>query len=159
MTSTKGYSVRPVGIVRSRLTNRQEAPKQGSEGAPEAWVEIDPPFARALDDSPWAGGVLTDLAPQGPPRCLAGSPTRRSECPADGGLRRTRTGPTRFPSGCTESRCWRSPSPCACVLSRWKRWTYTRDRHQAGLERRTRCWRNEPKGLPGSVKIASGKGD
>ena len=48
MTSTSGYSLRPIGVVRSPLTTREEAPRQGSEGAPEAWVEIDPAFADAL---------------------------------------------------------------------------------------------------------------
>jgi tRNA-Thr(GGU) m(6)t(6)A37 methyltransferase TsaA len=48
MTSTSGYSLRPIGVVRSPLTARGEAPRQGSEGAPEAWVEIDPAFADAL---------------------------------------------------------------------------------------------------------------
>jgi tRNA-Thr(GGU) m(6)t(6)A37 methyltransferase TsaA len=48
MTSTSGYSVHPIGVVRSQLTTREEAPRQGSEGAPEAWVEIDPAFADAL---------------------------------------------------------------------------------------------------------------
>ena len=49
MSSTTAYSLRPVGFVRSRLTARKDAPKQGSEGAPEAWVEIDPAFVEALD--------------------------------------------------------------------------------------------------------------
>jgi tRNA-Thr(GGU) m(6)t(6)A37 methyltransferase TsaA len=49
MTSTTTYSLRPIGFVRSRLTARQDAPKQGSEGAPEAWVDIDPAFTEALD--------------------------------------------------------------------------------------------------------------
>jgi tRNA-Thr(GGU) m(6)t(6)A37 methyltransferase TsaA len=48
MTSSSGYSLRPIGVVRSQLTAREEAPLQGSEGAPEAWVEIDPAFADAL---------------------------------------------------------------------------------------------------------------
>lgn len=48
MTPTPEYGVRPVGVVRSRLTARSEAPLQGSEGAPEAWVEIDPAYADAL---------------------------------------------------------------------------------------------------------------
>src|SRR4030081_3258168 len=42
MTNTNGYSVPPVGFVRSCLKHRAEAPKQGSEGAPEAWVEVIP---------------------------------------------------------------------------------------------------------------------
>ncbi len=49
MTSTTSYSLHPVGFVRSRLVAREDAPKQGSEGAPEAWVDIDPAFAEALD--------------------------------------------------------------------------------------------------------------
>jgi len=49
MSSTTTYSLRPVGFVRSQLTAREDAPKQGSEGAPQAWVEIDPAFAEALD--------------------------------------------------------------------------------------------------------------
>lgn len=48
MTPTSDYVLRPIGVVRSRLTARAEAPRQGSEGAPEAWVEIDPTFADAL---------------------------------------------------------------------------------------------------------------
>lgn len=49
MSTTISYTLRPVGIVRSRLTMREEAPKQGSEGASGAWVEIDPAYREALD--------------------------------------------------------------------------------------------------------------
>jgi tRNA-Thr(GGU) m(6)t(6)A37 methyltransferase TsaA len=49
MSSTMNYSLRQVGVVRSRLTAVADAPKQGSEGAPEAWVEIDPAFGMALE--------------------------------------------------------------------------------------------------------------
>jgi len=34
--------LRPVGVIRSELKARSEAPKQGSEGAPDAWLEIHP---------------------------------------------------------------------------------------------------------------------
>jgi tRNA-Thr(GGU) m(6)t(6)A37 methyltransferase TsaA len=43
------YVLRPVGVVRSPLKSRDECPKQGFEGAPDAWLEIDPAFAEALD--------------------------------------------------------------------------------------------------------------
>lgn len=33
-------SLRAVGIIRSELTNRRAAPKQGNEGAPDVWLEI-----------------------------------------------------------------------------------------------------------------------
>jgi tRNA (Thr-GGU) A37 N-methylase len=49
MRSTIIYSLRPVGVVRSPLTAVADAPKQRSEGAPEAWVEIDPAFGKAFD--------------------------------------------------------------------------------------------------------------
>jgi tRNA-Thr(GGU) m(6)t(6)A37 methyltransferase TsaA len=42
------YSLQPIGIVRSSLRTRQDAPKQAFEGAPEALLEIDPAFAPAL---------------------------------------------------------------------------------------------------------------
>src|SRR5690349_8578719 len=41
-------SFRPIGYVRSALTLRKNAPRQPDEGAPEAWVEVDPAFADAL---------------------------------------------------------------------------------------------------------------
>ncbi len=39
----------PVGVVRSALKSRSECPKQGHEGAPDAWIEIAPAFVPALD--------------------------------------------------------------------------------------------------------------
>jgi len=43
------YLLRPVGFVRSKLKRREDCPKQGYEGAPDAWVEIEPAFAEGLD--------------------------------------------------------------------------------------------------------------
>jgi tRNA-Thr(GGU) m(6)t(6)A37 methyltransferase TsaA len=43
------FLLRPVGTVRSPLKSREDCPKQGWEGAPEAWLEIDAVFADALD--------------------------------------------------------------------------------------------------------------
>jgi tRNA-Thr(GGU) m(6)t(6)A37 methyltransferase TsaA len=43
------YLLRRVGVVRSPLRNLGECPKQGFEGAPDAWLEIDAAFADALD--------------------------------------------------------------------------------------------------------------
>jgi tRNA-Thr(GGU) m(6)t(6)A37 methyltransferase TsaA len=37
-----------LGLVRSALTDRDAAPKSGLEGAPEAWLELDPAYAPAL---------------------------------------------------------------------------------------------------------------
>jgi tRNA-Thr(GGU) m(6)t(6)A37 methyltransferase TsaA len=43
------YFVQSVGIVRSLLRSRENCPKQGWEGAPDAWLEIYPAFTDALD--------------------------------------------------------------------------------------------------------------
>ena len=43
------YSLQPVGFVRSSLRQREAAPNQGSEGAPDAWLDVDPTFAEALE--------------------------------------------------------------------------------------------------------------
>jgi tRNA-Thr(GGU) m(6)t(6)A37 methyltransferase TsaA len=40
--------LRPIGYIRSTLRDAASAPKQGTEGAPDAWLEIDPALARAL---------------------------------------------------------------------------------------------------------------
>jgi len=38
----------PIGVVRSSLRNRVDAPRQGSEGAPDAWILLEPSYADAL---------------------------------------------------------------------------------------------------------------
>jgi tRNA-Thr(GGU) m(6)t(6)A37 methyltransferase TsaA len=43
------YAVRPVGVVRSAIKTREQAPKQGCEGGVDAWLEMDPKFLLALD--------------------------------------------------------------------------------------------------------------
>jgi tRNA (L-threonylcarbamoyladenosine(37)-C2) methyltransferase TrmO-like protein len=42
------YSLHPIGHIRSTLRALDEAPRQGSEGAPDAWLEVNPTFARGL---------------------------------------------------------------------------------------------------------------
>ena len=39
------YTLKPVGYVRSVLSRREDAPRQGDEGAPDAWIDIDPAYA------------------------------------------------------------------------------------------------------------------
>jgi len=36
-------------VVRSSLTQRDEAPKQGTEGAPDAWLDVTPNLVVGLD--------------------------------------------------------------------------------------------------------------
>lgn len=43
------FVIRPVGVVRSDLVSREDAPRQGREGAPDAWLELDAEVAPCLD--------------------------------------------------------------------------------------------------------------
>jgi tRNA-Thr(GGU) m(6)t(6)A37 methyltransferase TsaA len=42
------YTVEPIGFIRSELTQLEEAPMQGDEGAPDAWLELTPSAAPGL---------------------------------------------------------------------------------------------------------------
>ena len=44
------YEVRPVGHVESPLVDRETAPKQGFEGAPDAWLVFNPEVAEGIRD-------------------------------------------------------------------------------------------------------------
>lgn len=41
--------LRPIGRIASELHAPGDAPRQGSEGAPDAWLDVDAAFAPALD--------------------------------------------------------------------------------------------------------------
>jgi tRNA-Thr(GGU) m(6)t(6)A37 methyltransferase TsaA len=43
------YTIEPIGVIRSTLVSRDEAPRQGYEGAPEALLEIAPHVGEALN--------------------------------------------------------------------------------------------------------------
>lgn len=43
------FQLRPIGLLRSALESLDEAPKQGEEGAPDAWLEVESWAADALD--------------------------------------------------------------------------------------------------------------
>ena len=44
------YEVVPVGWVESELTERAQAPRQGDEGGPPAWLAFEPRVAEAIRD-------------------------------------------------------------------------------------------------------------
>jgi tRNA (Thr-GGU) A37 N-methylase len=44
------YEVRPIGWVESSLFDRASAPKQGHDGAPDAWVVFDAAVEAGLRD-------------------------------------------------------------------------------------------------------------
>jgi len=44
------YEVTPIGWVESALLERAQAPRQGDEGAPSAWIVFEPGVAEAVRD-------------------------------------------------------------------------------------------------------------
>ena len=48
-TNDDAALLRPIGRVHSCIKGRSEAPRQGSEGAPDAWLEIERFALQALD--------------------------------------------------------------------------------------------------------------
>src|SRR5688572_1434174 len=48
MTDSSNFILRPIGYVRSDLVSLDEAPMQGKEGAPDAWIELDFELAPGL---------------------------------------------------------------------------------------------------------------
>lgn len=47
--ASKSALLRPIGVIRSSLKNLENAPMQGSEGAPDAWLEVHEFAREALD--------------------------------------------------------------------------------------------------------------
>ena len=43
------YSLYPIGFLRSPLKDRGAAPRQGREGAPDAWLEVDAAVVEGLE--------------------------------------------------------------------------------------------------------------
>ena len=43
------YEIKPIGVIRSELASREAAPRQGNEGAPDAWVEVNSAVAEGLE--------------------------------------------------------------------------------------------------------------
>ena len=99
-----GYQVVPIGRVESPLVDRAQAPRQGDEGAPSAWLVFEPGVAEGLRDlTPGAEiivvtwldradrGVLVTLPRDDPARPLTGVfSTRSPDRPNPIGLHRVR---------------------------------------------------------------------
>jgi hypothetical protein len=116
---TTSCEIRPIGHVESSLVDREGAPKQGFEGAPDAWLMFEPGVSEGIRDLAVGDEVfvLTWLH-QARRDVLAVHPrddtrTPRPECSAPG----PRTG--RSPSDYTGFRSLRSTEPaCSCGISK-----------------------------------------
>jgi tRNA-Thr(GGU) m(6)t(6)A37 methyltransferase TsaA len=58
MDKRKSAIIRPIGVIRSRLKLRSKAPMQGSEGAPDAWLEVYPSASLGLDGLTVGGEII-----------------------------------------------------------------------------------------------------
>jgi tRNA-Thr(GGU) m(6)t(6)A37 methyltransferase TsaA len=58
MTTADSYTVRPIGFIRSTLRQRSGAPKQGSEGAPNAVLEVLPEYLEGFDGAQVGGELI-----------------------------------------------------------------------------------------------------
>jgi tRNA-Thr(GGU) m(6)t(6)A37 methyltransferase TsaA len=52
------YSLQPIGFIRSSPKTRSDAPKQGSEGAPNVWLEVNPALQEGLDGIESGDGLI-----------------------------------------------------------------------------------------------------
>lgn len=98
------FTLNPIGVIHSSLTNRHGAPRQGNEGAPDAWLEVNEDVARGLRDISAGDDVILitflhqakrdvlELHPRGEPdRPLTGVfNTRAPDRPNPLGLHRVR---------------------------------------------------------------------
>jgi tRNA-Thr(GGU) m(6)t(6)A37 methyltransferase TsaA len=50
VSASRGYLVRPIGHVESSLADRRAAPKQGDQGAPDAWLVFEKALRPGLSD-------------------------------------------------------------------------------------------------------------
>jgi hypothetical protein len=60
--SETDYTLSPLGFLHSPLKSREEAPNQGREGAPDAWLEVN----EMVDEvpTPEAGRILSAKEPR-----------------------------------------------------------------------------------------------
>lgn len=132
------YSLETIGHIRSTLRALDEAPLQGSEGAPDAWLETDSAFKRGLSGISTGDEVIVvtwldradrdvlEVHPRGDPEVpLAGVfATRSPHRPNPLGLHRVTVRDLR--------------NPVADRTDRGHRWHACR-RYQAGSHRVRRC--------------------
>src|SRR5215207_8324802 len=101
-------SLRPIGRVESPLTDPAEAPKQGFEGGPEAWLVLEPAVLDGLDGmEPGARLIVLTWLDRANRDTLRVHPRDDPRNPLRGVFSRARR-TARIRSGCTRLRCARS---------------------------------------------------
>jgi tRNA-Thr(GGU) m(6)t(6)A37 methyltransferase TsaA len=49
VNDAENAQLRPIGVIRSTIKSRSKAPRQGTEGAPDVWLEVQRFAAEAMD--------------------------------------------------------------------------------------------------------------
>jgi len=49
VNDVENAQLRPIGVIRSSIKSRSEAPRQGTEGAPDVWLEVHRFAAEAME--------------------------------------------------------------------------------------------------------------
>ena len=116
------YQLRPIGWVESTLVDRESAPRQGDEGAPDAWLVFDPAVAPGLRDLAVGEDVIVlTWLDRGRRDELLTHP-RDDLSRSETGVFSTRSPIARIRSGCTPFTSSRSTGH-ASVCATSKHWT------------------------------------
>lgn len=79
------FRLQSIGFVRSRIASRDQAPCQGDEGAPDAWIEILAPFVSGLLGlAPGAELLIFTWLHRAERQTLQVRPRRRADAPLTG---------------------------------------------------------------------------
>jgi hypothetical protein len=117
-----GFEVVPIGWVESPLTERAQAPRQGDEGAPDAWLVFEPRVAEGIRAIVPGTEIIVltwlDRADRGV--LVTRRVTTRRGRPPESSAPVPPTAP--IPSGCTGSRS-SPPRDCGSWSGPWKPWT------------------------------------
>lgn len=81
-----GYTIQPIGVIRSELDSLEGAPLQGYEGAPEVWLEVTAQVEQGLAGIT-AGDELFILTWLHRARRAQGASTREARGTVDGRVR------------------------------------------------------------------------
>ena len=110
----------PIGQVESELTDRALAPKQGFEGAPDAWLVFEPSVLDGLEGiAPGAEVIVLTWLHRADRDVLRVHPRDDVANPLTGMLGARAPPTARIRSACTRCRSWRSKvRGSGCAASR-----------------------------------------
>jgi hypothetical protein len=116
---TTSYEIRPIGHIESSLVDREAAPKQGFEGAPDAWLVFELGVSEGLRDLAVGDEVFVLTWLHRARRDVLAVHPRDDPETRDRSVQHPLPGQARIRSDCTESASPRSTCPaCLCGISK-----------------------------------------